>query len=256
MQEFDIIQQNTVSVRGNFIEYTAISQAESAIRYGDDKIDVRADGVFIGSLIPGESLRIQHSATRWEITATNYARVRIGVGSADFVASRGIIKTEPYNRTTRGSEFVIAARSTVGETDYAYVGLYNNSTDKSISISSITVNASDATADIYVGFANIVAPAFVASPVFNRHSDFSGDSSFIKIVAGKTLAFEPTAGEMAIISETAFFAQLAATRTVSFSDGGSPIIITPGKSLITRVNAPNKPISLKAHFSALSYGPR
>lgn len=256
MQEFDIITYATISARGRFIEYTSINQADGALRKGSAEITVKADGVAVGRLLPGESLTLEKAATRWEISATNYARVRIGMGSADYIGPRAILTVATDNKTLRGLTFAGSTMRAAG-TGYAYVGIKNGTTDKALVLTGFAIGTGPTSAcDVEYSFGVPINHAAGAQPIFSKHPEASAPAG-VSMFNGETAAL--AVDGMTEIQQSSIITNWLSTNVQRQTVLGSleePIVLPPGLSMIARCMTAARSIHTWTNFATLDYGPR
>lgn len=253
MQEFDVIGEMPLSAEGSSIHYVAATVEAGALKPSAPEIWVRADGINVGRIKPGERVELNRKATQWTVRANGYARVRIGNGRVS--GPGGVQETTPAVMSCFGTEWRGGVKSAAVAGLYSFAGVRNASTDKMLAIRRCAIIYGNTGTDMHVSSVQATAAAVVttADVAVNAHGP-SGIVPGIEFVNGTQVAIAPDTGtEYTADWTTSIYTGISTARQIDIASERAPILIPPGDLLIVRPGNVNSAVALYFEGSTLAY---
>jgi len=250
MQQIPIPAGGTIlRVRGSFFRVEGVAGAAS----GASGVRVKADGVALGTLQPGEDVTLPQAASTWEVTpetATATASVRIGNGRVRSNRAFGVLNTadSPAVLTLTGTQFLGYAIKAPLVGQFAIAGLRAADLQPVPTVVSKFRIWAGATCSVTVASCtgDPGTDSLGTGPGFGANKRLGGTTSLTRRIVGGASSANPSAFELPG-RQTIVFIPVPANVWVPF-ELETPFLLDAGFGIAAVPNAPDVSVSIIAEF--------
>ena len=250
LQDFSFQGARQINAAGRFFYYSEPLDAY-AISKADLRIRVAADGTSLGTLRPGEWVKLPRDVSRWDVTPmdpTLIGTVLIGYGEFGSARLAGIGKVAEtqHDKTVAGNQFIIGNTQLANATKAGIVAVLPGS--KPLAIKRIVMGSSGA--QQLTMFQCTGLPTDTPGGIVIRNKDTAGAAPLATGGIGlSTAGGSPTVGELP--GRVAWMGFVVASGVPFEWPLTSPIIVRPGSGLAVVGSTVNMSVYLSLDFEEL-----